>query len=801
MRPKGEEVAVTPERWQQIKEILADARELPASQRRRWVTETCNGDGELQEEVWSFLAQESELDGFIEDSVFSIVSAVADDLDNLVGRRVGPYRLDRALGRGGMGVVYLARREEDFEQEVALKLMPHSLVDQEMVRRFQDERQILARLEHPNISRLLDGGTTEDGVPYFAMERVEGLPLDEYCNQNRLSTRRRLELFLPICAALQTAHQNLVVHRDLKPSNILVDEAGQPKLLDFGIAKLLEAEDRSSTRTTSRRMLTWNYSSPEQVQSKAVGTSADIYSLGVVLYKVLTGRLPGGLEGLGQLELMVAICQQDPVAPSVVVSRPETLETANGAVDLSVESVAAERDGDPRSLRKALQGDVDAIVLKALRKEPEQRYAGAAQLAADIRRHLNGLPVEARQGDRRYRLAKWIGRYRWPVAVASIGLVLAVAFTFALVTQLRATERARDRSELVSEFLIDLFQAAAPDRPAGEEPRLRDLLDLGRRQLESGLEGQPEVEATLALRLGEVYSKLGDYGQAAELTERALAHLRKAYGGDHTELARTLNNLAVIRYQKGDVDRAGELFRECIDMRRRLGEARNLIKPMNNLAAIHMARGEFQDAEQIYRESLELRLEAPTPERGAVNLAKNQRSLGMALLAQGRLDEAEQSLRRAFELRVDFHGRDSPMVASVLVSLGRLEHERGELDAAERLVSEGLTLRRRHLGSTHHHTALAEVDLAAVLLERGETKTARILLGRALTVLERIRPAGDWQIAEAEGFLGAALLLDGEPEQAEPCLRDAYGLLAAQRGEGAPETRRIKTYLDRAAAL
>ena len=790
---------MTPQRWQQVKEILADAREQPQAERRDWLTSTCAGDAELLAEVTSFLEQEEHLEGFIESSVFSVVAAVAEDRDNLVGRKVGPYRLEKTLGRGGMGIVYLARREQDFEQEVALKLMPHSLVDQESVRRFQDERQILARLEHPNISRLLDGGTTEEGVPYFAMERVEGRPLDVYCDRCRLSVRRRLELFLPICSALQTAHQNLVVHRDLKPSNILVDESGVPKLLDFGIAKLLEADDPSTTRTTSRRILTWNYASPEQVQGGAVGTAADVYSLGVVLYKVLTGRLPGGLEKLSQLELMVAICQQDPAPPSVVVGRSESFESETGALHLVPGDVAADRDADPRALRKALHGDVDAIVLKALRKEPSQRYAGAAQLAADIRRHLSGLPVEARQGDRRYRLGKWAWRNRWALAGAGLVLGLALTFTGVLATQLRATEQARDRSELVSEFLIDLFQAAAPDRPAGEEPRLRDLLDLGRRQLESGLEGQPEVEATLALRLGEVYTKLGDYDEAAELTGRALARLRTARGEDHTDVARTLNNLAVIYFQKGDLTRAGELFRQCIDMRRRLGEARDLVKPMNNLAAIHMARGELDEAERIYRESLELRRAMPSSERGAVNLAKSQRSLGMVLLAQGRLDEAEEWLQKALETRVEFHGRDNPMVASVLIGLGRVEHERGELDAAEKLVAEGLATRRTHLGADHHYSALAEVDLASILIDRGESETARLLLTRALETLERIRPPGDRQIAEAEGLLGAAMWLEGRRDAALPCLNRAYEVLVTQRGPSAPETRRIKIYADRAA--
>ena len=789
---------MTPERWQQIKSVLADAREQKPEERPLWLEEVCADDDDLRQEVESFLQEEENLEGFIDEPVLSVVAGLAEDLDTLTGRKVGPYRLVRLLGRGGMGVVYLAHREEEFEQEVALKLMPHPLADSDMIRRFQDERQILARLDHPNIARLLDGGTTDEGVPYFAMEYVEGMTLDVYCDHHRLSTRERLTLFLDICSALETAHQSLVVHRDLKPGNILVDAAGRPKLLDFGIAKLLEADETNDTRTTTQKALTFNYAGPEQVQGHSIGTAADIYSLGVVLYKILTGRLPGELENLPQLEKMITICQQDPMLPSVAVGQSVTLEGSGDPLNFTPESASKTRDGDPASLRKALTGDVDSIVMKALRKEPSERYASMGHMADDIERYLQGMPVEARQGDRLYRIMKWTRRYRWGVAAGLAMVGLALAFTLALATQLKATEQAKERSELVSNFLIDLFQSAAPDRPAGEEPTLRDLLDRGREQLESGLDQEPEAEATLSLRLGGVYSKLGAYDEAAELTARAVARLRMLHKQkDHTELARALNDLAVVRYHQRDLEQAGKLFAECIDMRKRLGEEQNLTKPMNNLAAIQMARKEFAEAEQIYRESLKLRASAPPGERTEINLAKNQRNLAMALLAQNDLDEAENLLQSALTIREKVHGRQNPMVANVLLSLGRVEQLRGNYDEAEVLLKEGLGIRQGEFGEDHRYSALAEVDLASVYVAQDDTENARSLLTRALQTLREVRPEGDWEIAEADGLLGAVLLLEGKTEEAQRRLGPAYEILVAQRGPDSPETRHLKLYWQR----
>lgn len=787
---------MTPARWTQIKAILNEARTRRGAERRGWLEKACGGDPDLLADVESFLAHEHQLTGFIEEPVLSLLAG--GDLDRFEpGRRIGPYRLESKIGEGGMGAVFRARRDEDFEQTVALKLIRPGLADPAMVRRFEAERQILAKLEHPNIARLLDGGADGDGNPYFAMELVEGVPIVQYCDQHRLRVRRRLELFLEVCSALQVAHQNLVIHRDLKPSNILVDPGGHPKLLDFGIAKVLSSDGGGTegTTVTMGQAMTLRYASPEQLQGGPVGTASDLYSLGVVLYQALTGRLPAGLEARSGLDLMEAICHRDPVPPSVVVGRSEDVPSRDGGVQrLTPDSLSAARSTDPKRLKASLSGDVDSIVMKALRKAPGDRYSSIEQFAEDLRRHLAGLPVTARQGNVTYLAGKFVRRNRLALgALALIGL-LAVGFTAALVLQLRQTERARARAERVSSFLIDLFQAADPNRPAGAETTVRQLLDRGRRQLEEGLEGQPEVRATLSLKLGEVYVKLGDYAEAKALLEDASRLYRRVHDGDHPDIAATLNNLAVAHYSTGDLPAAERLYRSSIDMRLRLGLGEDTLKPMNNLAAILMQRGDLDGAEGIYRRSLERRRETLGPRHP--NVAVSLRSLAMVRLAKGDLDGAEPLLQESLDLRLEAYGPQSPKVAMVLLALGRLEHARGRLEDAEVLYADALRIRRSALGETHLHTALAKKELAGLLLDRGDLEAPRILLRQALAALYPLLPEGDAKIAEAEGLLGQVWAATGRPEEGAACLAEALRTLKQNRGPDAAETLSMERRLE-----
>ncbi len=795
------EESVKPHRWQVIKEILADARERPKAQRQQWLEQACGEDRELLWEIAAFLALEDRLPGFIEEPILPLrdpdATTDADGesagiADRNVGRRIGPYRLVRLIAKGGMGAVYLAEREEEFEQQVALKLVRRRRVDRErvqrfhgrrradreLVERFHHERQILARLEHPNIARLLDGGTTEDGDPYFAMEWIQGMPIDHYCDEWELSTRQRLELILPVCSALALAHQNLVVHRDLKPGNILVDADGTLKLLDFGIAKLLDVDQVGGREEGLARYvaLTPRYASPEQLRGQIISTASDVYSLGVVLHEILTGTLPPPAATLpGQA-----------VTTVYEVGGPDRDPPLDGAAPAG---------------KSRLDDDLRAIVGKALQPEPADRYASVERLAADLRRYLNYIPVQARQGGFVYKVGKFLRRHRLGAVNVMLMLVVAIAISNAWVRNYE-TERSRDQAREMVNFLVDLFLTTAPDRRAGEEePTVRDLLDASRDKLQDTLKGQePEVRARLLLRLGEVYSKWGEYEKARELMQEASALLRRIYQKPHPDLAMALNNLATVHLQLGDLATAETLFRESLGMRHHLGESQRPIKTTNNLATILMERGEFHEAEAIYRENLETRrallAAAPDDLDAKLDLAVNLRSLATALVEIGDLDTPEPLLQESLDLRREIYGPDSPRLATVELSLGRLRQAQGRLAEADEWISRGLETRLQRLGEDHPYTALAQRDLAALRLEQGRSGEALESLRQSLSTLILVRPEDDPDIAKAESLLGAALAAERKFDEAEVYLRRGLKVLERRYGPEARDTRAARRRLE-----
>jgi tetratricopeptide (TPR) repeat protein len=747
---------MTPERWQKVKGLLGECANQAPDELPPWLDAACGDDTLLRREVEALLAYEQDL-GVLSVSPASLPRDDYDPTDDL-GRRIGPYRVREILGRGGMGTVYLADREEGFEQEVALKLI-NGLESLEGMRRFHRERQILARLKHPNIAHLLDGGMSEDGRSFFAMERVEGVDIDRHCGEHRLSVRSRLELVVQVCDALQAAHRSLVVHRDLKPSNILVTDDGTVKLLDFGIATSLQPDPGDTTE--HGQPMTLYYASPEQFLDEPITAASDIYSLGVVLYELLTGRLPCGLDSLGRAEAMRAVCETVPLPPG----------------DAAV---------TPARLHRQLRGDIDAIVLKALHKEPAQRYASVEQLAADLRRHFDELPVLARRSTLTYRTNKFCRRNRWGLAAATVALVMLLAFTAVLARQLDSTKRQRLRAERVSTFLVDLFRGAEPDR-GGRRTSVHELIDIGRGRLETELTDEPEIRAELLATLGQVYQRLGHFDDAQEALEASINLLERHSEGDHPKIARTLNDLAVVATMHGEYPQAEKLYRKSIAMRQRLGLEEELIKPRNNLAMVLMVRGELAEAEAIYREGLRRRRALHDPRHP--NIAQSLRSLATVLYQGGHFDDAEPLLYEALDIRTEVYGRDSTAVASVLTALARLAHAQGDLDAADSLYVEALDTLRRRLGDDHLRVATVEKDLAALCLERDELATASVLLSRVLTALYRHKDEGDWMRADAESLYGDYLARRGHFDAARGCLTTAYDTLLRQRGPDALTTR------------
>ncbi len=724
----------------------------------------------------------------------------------VAGRRIGPYRLERLLGRGGMGSVFLALRVDEFEKQVAIKLLRPGLSTTEVIQRFHHERQILANLDHPNIAKLLDGGTTEDGFPYFVMEYVEGEPLDRYCHRRGLSVRERLEMFRKVCSAVHLAHQNLIVHRDLKPGNILVGADGEPKLLDFGIAKPLDAASASAPEMTSGGVqpMTVAYASPEQVGNKAITTASDVYSLGVVLYELLTGRRPYRPSSNKWLDLVRAIEEQEPRKPSAAIDhaplpRPATTSTV-GDPNTDTDTLAPESRQprpaiDRRALRRHLAGDLDSIVLTALHKEPGRRYASAEQFSADIKRHLIGLPVTARKITFAYRASKFVRRHRMETALAALVLASNIGFTVYTLTlknqEVRLKDEAvelknaaiqeRDRAEEVSGFLVDLFKAPSPDQAKGEEVTARQILDLGRDRIESYRDNQPRLYARLASTMADSYYNLGYYGDAQQLLENAVLDLREHIGDQaDAQLAVVINDLAAVFWSTGDTTSAETYLRESLEMKVRLyGEdSPELFKTLNNLATLETARGAYQEAEIRYRQALAISLEQPNPDPDLV--ARSYFVLGTLFLERGDYGEAEKSLRRALEMRLELYGSRHTGVATVLNNLGIVLNAQSKSQEGEKTLREALETRRALLGEHHPLVGETETNLASLLVTQGRLEEAEQLTFKALATLRESRP-GHWRTAHAESVLGSCLAGAERFDEAEELLVRSYPVLVTAK--------------------
>ncbi len=820
--------ATDAERWQRVRELFRGALELEPETRRSFLDQECRGDERLRADVELLLDSLERAGDFLEDPAAPSPDALLED--PYAGLEVGPYRLEEKLGRGGMGVVYSARRiDREFQRRVAVKLLPPGEGSDEMVRRFRAERQILAALGHPHIAQLHDGGATPGGLPYLVMEHVDGLPIDEYCDAHALDTRQRLELFCDVCSAVHFAHQNLVVHRDLKPSNILVTGDGSVKLLDFGIAKLLHGEPAADRTATAFRRMTPDYASPEQVTGAPVSTASDVYSLGVVLYRLLTGRLPHRVKTGSPAELVRAICDDEPEPASVAADRPTEVPGPGGAaVTLTPESVAASRDGDPGKLRRRLAGDIDNIVAMALRKEPRRRYDSAQRLAQDIRDHLAGRPILARENTLSYRLGKFVGRNRWAVAATAVLVLASLAFALLTSFQKRQVERERDRAEQVTGFLIDIFEVSDPyaESPeiAGQQLTARQVLDAGARRLESSLGDQPRLKASLADTIGAIYLRLGQFEDSRRHLDAALEIRRGLYDGDHPEVAGNLADLALLALEEGDHAEADRLLLEALDIqrrelgedhaevadslallgavrmaegeldaaepiledvllrRRRIGDAATVAKSINDLGVLHQSAGRYPRARELYAEALEIRRGLhgrPHPE-----LAESINNLGTVSLYQGDYDAARAHYGESLELYRQLFGGEHPYVAITLTNLATVHHLTGDLAAAEPRYREALALNRQLLGDRHPNLATTLSNFGNLQMLRGELDEAEELHRQVLEMRRELLGAEHPYVATSLDQLGSVLHRKGEHAAARGPLEEALTMRRKLLDEG-----------------
>ena len=743
--------------------MLEQALEVPAEERAALFAQL-GAEPALVAEVEELLALEDQAGGFIDEPLFSFRQP-APELE--AGRRLGPWRLLRPLGKGGMGTVYLAERADGaFELTVAVKVLNTGLDTEELISRFEAERHILARLIHPNIARLLDGGTSEDGRPFLVMEYVEGEPIDEHCDRRRLSTRARLELFRAVCSAVQLAHQNLVVHRDLKPANILVTADGTVKLLDFGIAKLLAPQPDDAqihTAQTFARLggapLTPRYASPEQVRGEPITTASDVYSLGVVLYELLTGHRPYRLETPSPTEIERAVCEAVPPRPSTAVRRSEEVATADGGrLLLTPEAVAGVREGDVARLSRRLAGDLDTILLTALRKEPERRFASAEQLSEDLRLYLADLPIRSRPDSVGYRAGKFVARHAFGVTVAAGGLALLLAFAGAMTWQRseiaarsREVAHERDRAEANRDFLLDLISQADPRHAKGREITIRQALDQRAVSLARDTSLDPATRADLLDALGVAYRSLGRYEQAAPLLKEALALRRQMLGEGHIQVAESLHNLANLERNLHHPDEAERLTRQALAIQRRAFPQghRDLARGLNNLASLlrekadadgKAGRPHLVEAEALARESLAMKQRLFGEKNDEVATSLN--TLAVILVREGRPAEAEPLLRRSIALRRTLDGPLSPGLAQAINNLAVLLADEGRLPEAEALHRQSLVMRRKLYPEGHPDLRRSLERLGELRARQGDHGEAAALLREAQELAKRLEEGG-----------------------------------------------------------
>ena len=754
--------------WQRVKEVFHGAADLAPDQREDFLDHACAGEPHLRREVEALLARDRRGDPRLERPVYEAAAELLarDPWEDVQGRRLGAYRILRELGRGGMGRVLLAERADgQYRQQVAIKEVLEGLQDP---LRFQQERQILASLEHPHIARLLDGGVTGDGQPYLVMEYIQGEPVDGYCRRHRLPLGRRLDLFRQVCAAVHHAHRHLVVHCDLKPSNILVTADGEAKLLDFGVARLLGSQHVppvAAGESPRQLRLTPAFASPEQVRGLPLTTASDVYSLGVLLYVLLADRLPYEVRDLPPGEVEQEICHRRPPPPS--------RSLGEGAVV------------PPRRLK----GDLDAIVLAALRKEPEERYGSAEQLAEDLRRHRKGLPVKARPNTLAYR-ATAFGRRHW-IGVLAATLVASslIAGIAAATWQARRAEAARHRAEQqqqraeeVTAFLENLFRSADPGQTRNADLTLRAFLDDAAGQIPSELASQPETLGRLLNILGEGYRGLGMYEEGRKILQRALEVRRRAFGEEHEAVAESLNSLGLVLLEQGALDDAEGAVGRALEIQiRRFGEEHEAVaESLNSLGRIRRRQGQAAAAVSLFNRSLTLRRRLLGEPQRELSISLN--NLGLLLHEMGQREEARPLLEEALQQRLELFGERHVLVANSRQNLALLLADLGHLEAAREQGRRALEVYRQLLGENHPRVAAGLHNLADLRYRAGDGEGAKTLLEESMAINEARRD--DVALAANLMQLGRLLYQEGSYRRAEAALLRSFEIRREHPGAG-----------------
>jgi eukaryotic-like serine/threonine-protein kinase len=730
---------LSPEQWQLLSPYLDQALTKSREECALWLQSLRKEKPEIAEKLLGLLEEQRAADeeGYLEKSPALSLDSAAP------GQNIGTYRLISLIGHGGMGTVWLAERSDGrFERRAAVKFLNLALTGRGLEARFKREGAILGRLSHVNIAKLLDAGVTATGQPYLVIEHVEGERIDRYCDQHRLSIDQRIKLFLDVLSAVAHAHANLVIHRDIKPPNVLVSKDGHVKLLDFGIAKLLEGEGQAAPATIltheAGSPLTPEYAAPEQITGSPVTTATDVYALGVLFYLLLTGLHPAGQGPHSAVDLLKAILEFEPKPPSDVIT-PYTERTF---------TAASNRNTTPDRLGRRLRGELDTIVTKALKKNPEERYASVSAFAEDLQRYLNDEPIHARPDTFVYRAAKFVRRHRMAVSLAVAVVLAVVAGLIGTLEQARtarqqrdAAIRERDRAKRVTDFMISTFKVSDPAQSNVNNLTAREILDRASKQIDAEMAKDPEAQAQMMFAMGEVYDSLGLFPQAQTLFTRALDLQRKVLGPDDPHTLTSLSHLALLLAEQGNYPEAEKLQRQAFVARTRvLGpEHPDTITSMAQFATVLNLQGRNGEALKMKRDAFALAGRVMGPEDpGTLKMAN---SLVAVLWQQGDdklYGEAEQVQRDAIEIEKRVLGPEHPDTLNGMINLGVVMRRMGRYPEAEKIYRETLAVHSRVLGAEHPDTLVLRESLAIAIAKQKRYQEAERIYAENLVLIRRV---------------------------------------------------------------